>query len=130
MVTFLFIKMSNNYEKTQNKSKSWDPEFYSLKFYELRFTVKSPPRIVKHFLHQGYSEGQGSLVCCSPWGCKESDTAEQLNNNITESNFVFCQCADTYILHHCSLLCFSPSAPQLPPSCSLLQGAHLRPLIA
>ena len=19
------------------------------------------------------SEGQGSLVCCSPWGCKESD---------------------------------------------------------
>ena len=20
--------------------------------------------------------GQGSLVCCSPWGCKESDTAE------------------------------------------------------
>ena len=22
---------------------------------------------------------QGSLVCCSPWGCKESDTIEQLN---------------------------------------------------
>ena len=21
----------------------------------------------------GYSEGQGSLACCSPWGCKESD---------------------------------------------------------
>ena len=30
---------------------------------------------------QGYSEGQGSLVCCSPWGCKESDTNEWLNNN-------------------------------------------------
>ena len=29
----------------------------------------------------GDSEGQGSLVCCSPWGCKESDTTEQLNNN-------------------------------------------------
>ena len=27
------------------------------------------------------SEGQGSLLCCSPWGCKESDTIEQLNNN-------------------------------------------------
>ena len=27
------------------------------------------------------SEGQGSLVCCSPWGHKEEDTAEQLNNN-------------------------------------------------
>ena len=25
-------------------------------------------------------EGQGSLVCCSPHGCKESDTTEQLNN--------------------------------------------------
>ena len=21
----------------------------------------------------GDSEGQGSLACCSPWGCKESD---------------------------------------------------------
>ena len=21
----------------------------------------------------GASEGQGSLACCSPWGCKESD---------------------------------------------------------
>ena len=29
----------------------------------------------------GDSEGQGSLVCCSPWGHKESDTTEQLNNN-------------------------------------------------
>ena len=24
-------------------------------------------------------EGQGSLVCCSPWGDKESDTIERLN---------------------------------------------------
>ena len=28
------------------------------------------------------SEGQGSLVCCSPWGHKELDTTEWLNNNI------------------------------------------------
>ena len=27
----------------------------------------------------GDSEGQGSLVCCSPWGCKESDMTERLN---------------------------------------------------
>ena len=27
----------------------------------------------------GDSEGQGSLVCCSPWGHKESDRTEQLN---------------------------------------------------
>ena len=25
-------------------------------------------------------EGHGSLVCCSPWGHKESDTTEQLNS--------------------------------------------------
>ena len=25
------------------------------------------------------SEGQGSLVCCSPWGHKELDMTEQLN---------------------------------------------------
>ena len=26
-------------------------------------------------------EGQGGLVCCSPWGHKESDTTGQLNNS-------------------------------------------------
>ena len=29
----------------------------------------------------GDGEGQGSLACCSPWGHKESDTTEQLNNS-------------------------------------------------
>ena len=29
----------------------------------------------------GDSEIQGSLVCCSPWGRKEWDMTEQLNNN-------------------------------------------------
>ena len=24
-------------------------------------------------------EGQGGLVCCGSWGCKESDTTERLN---------------------------------------------------
>ena len=27
----------------------------------------------------GVGDGQGSLACCSPWGCKESDTTERLN---------------------------------------------------
>ena len=27
----------------------------------------------------GYSEGRGSLVCCSPWGYKELDTTQLLN---------------------------------------------------
>ena len=29
----------------------------------------------------GDSEGQGSLMCCSPWGCKESNTTWRLNNS-------------------------------------------------
>ena len=32
----------------------------------------------------GNSEGQGSLGCCSPWGSKESDLTERLNNNSLE----------------------------------------------
>ena len=28
----------------------------------------------------GDSEGQGSLVCCNPWGLNELDTTERLNN--------------------------------------------------
>ena len=27
----------------------------------------------------GVGDGQGGLVCYSPWGCKELDTTEQLN---------------------------------------------------
>ena len=35
----------------------------------------------------GDSEGQGSLACCSPWGHRESDKTEQLNNiNNKEEN--------------------------------------------
>ena len=26
-------------------------------------------------------EGQGGLVCCSSWGCKESEVTGQLKNN-------------------------------------------------
>ena len=29
----------------------------------------------------GDGERSGSLVCCSPWGCKESDMTEQLNHS-------------------------------------------------
>ena len=27
----------------------------------------------------GVDDGQGRLVCCSPWGCIESDMTERLN---------------------------------------------------
>ena len=32
---------------------------------------------------RGDSEGQRSLVCCSPWGLKESGMTQQLNKNNT-----------------------------------------------
>ena len=40
-------------------------------------------RLNRHESEQapGDGEGQGSLACCSPWGCKESDATEWLNNN-------------------------------------------------
>ena len=27
----------------------------------------------------GVGDGQGDLACCDSWGCRESDTTEQLN---------------------------------------------------
>ena len=30
----------------------------------------------------GDGEGQRSLACCSPWGCKESDRTQWMNNKI------------------------------------------------
>ena len=47
----------------------------------------------------GDSEGQGSLVCCSPWGHKESDATEQLNNNNHTYTFIFL-CACIFKLEH------------------------------
>ena len=39
----------------------------------------------------GNSEGQGSLVCCSPWRCKESDMTEWLNNNNKLGSHLWCK---------------------------------------
>ena len=33
----------------------------------------------------GVGDGQGSLACCSPWGRKESDMTERMNDNKTFS---------------------------------------------
>ena len=40
-------------------------------------------RLNEHEFEQapGNGEEQGSLACCSPWGHKESDTTERLNNS-------------------------------------------------
>ena len=42
----------------------------------------------------GDGEGPGSLVWCSPWGLKELDTTEQLNNNNNIKLFVASKCID------------------------------------
>ena len=41
----------------------------------------SNKRLLKYDFERalGVGHGQGSLMCCSPWGCKESDMTEQLN---------------------------------------------------
>ena len=36
-------------------------------------------RIIGYEFEQAPGDGEGSLACCSPWGCKESDTTEQMN---------------------------------------------------
>ena len=36
----------------------------------------------------GVGDGQESLVCCCPWGCKESDTTDRLNSTeLMDNNF-------------------------------------------
>ena len=35
----------------------------------------------------GNDGGQGSLACCSPWGHKESDITQQLNDNNSKEKF-------------------------------------------
>ena len=53
----------------------------------------------------GDGEGQGSLVCCSAWGCKELDMTEWLNNNMR-----FYLYDPLYFLHKCLFLRFSVSS--------------------
>ena len=52
----------------------------------------------EHELEQtlGVREGKGGLACCSPLGCRESDTTERLNNNRKEDMHV-----DTWDLSQC-----------------------------
>ena len=47
----------------------------------------------------GVGEGQGSLMCCSPWGHKESDTTEQLNLTESTSMNLVIQLQDTNLIH-------------------------------
>ena len=42
----------------------------------------------------GVGDGQGGLACCDSWGCKESDTTEQLN--WSELNWKVWKCCTRY----------------------------------
>ena len=46
-------------------------QFSAVEFDLFKFEFEQAP---------GDGEGQGSLACCSPWGCKELDMTGQLNN--------------------------------------------------
>ena len=60
--------------------KDWKPEKKEMTEDEM---IGCHLRLNGHEFEQalGDDEGQGSLACCIPWGHKESDMTEQLNNN-------------------------------------------------
>ena len=72
------MQRADSLKKTPDAGKNWGQEekwaaedemvgwHHRLSGYEFRQTL-------------GDSKGQGSLACCSPWGCKESDMTEWLN---------------------------------------------------
>ena len=53
-----------------------------------------------HELEQapGIDDGQGSLACCSPWDCKESDSTERLNWIVTSLVYGY---GRKYSISHC-----------------------------
>ena len=75
-------------------------------------------RLKEHEFEQapGDGEGQGSLVCCSPWDHKESDTTEWLNNN----KYIFVRTGSVYLL--IPFICSTQSPP--PPTTPALPGDH------
>ena len=58
----------------------------------------------------GDGEGLGSRTCCSPWGCKKSDTTKQLNSNnnnslwIPKSFFLLFSCNFQGWFPHCTVI--------------------------
>ena len=57
---------------------------------------------------QGDGDGQGSLACCSPWGCKKSDTTDQPNKNQHHAcNPVYA--ASSPAFHGVTVLCLNHS---------------------
>ena len=73
---FLFILRARREGGTEDKMVGWH---YQLNRHEFEQTL-------------GDSEREGSLVCSTLWGSKESDMTEQLSNNNIYSLDFFCSC--------------------------------------
>ena len=73
---------TNSLEKT-DAGKDWGQEEKGVTGDEM---VGWHHRVNGHEFEQtpGDSKGQGSLACCSPWGCKGLDMTLRLNNNNRE----------------------------------------------
>ena len=73
--------------KDPDAGKNWEQEEKGVTEDEF---VGWHPQLNGHEFEQalGDSEGQGSLACCSPWGGKESNVAEQPNNKRLSCLFV------------------------------------------
>ena len=57
----------------------------ALKFYHSSLNYQRRQWHPTPVLLPGKSHGRRSLVGCSPWGCKESDTTEQLHSHFSLS---------------------------------------------
>ena len=82
---FFTVQLSHPYMTTgktigkdSDTGKDWGQEEKGMTEDEM---VGRHHRLDGHEFEQapGVGDGQRSLECCSPWGCKESDTTEQLN---------------------------------------------------
>ena len=52
----------------------------------------------------GVGDGQGSLACCNPWGCKELDTTEQLNGTEYYLSFGLQHSIEREMVAHCGFI--------------------------
>ena len=76
----------------------------------------------------GVVDGQGSLACCSTWGCKESDTTERLNwtkvwktDGYVEKTIFISTVKDTGI----HLFAWDMQSPHAPPAQTLTCGPQI-----
>ena len=88
--TFSFYELPTLDMSYQQNKKicvlSWPSSFVYCNIFKLWHTSVSDFLLPHNFPLYGYTrfylsvgDRQGCLVCCSPWGCKESDTTQQVN---------------------------------------------------